>query len=118
MRAVLLGLVVAVLVALLGRSLGAATLGLIATILGVGLGGFVAGKWANSAGLYHGAVVGVGWIALEVLGAVPTARYAEDVLADTVTVIAIDAVTLLAGSLGGALARTDRRSSSDTGRGR
>lgn len=118
MRAVLAGLALAVVIALIGRASSAPVLGLLATILGVGLGGFVAGKWANSAGLYHGAVVAVGWIVLEVFGAIPTPRYSEDLLADTVAVIALDVVTLLAGSIGGALARRDRSSSSDTGRDR
>ncbi len=118
MRAVLLGLAVAVLIAFAGRSVLAPTAGLVATILGIGMGGFVAGKWADSGGLYHGAVVGVGWIALEVFGAVPTLRYADDVLADTVIVIALDLVMLLAGSIGGALARPDRPSSSGRGRAR
>ena len=78
----------------------------------------MAGKWADSAGIYHGAVVGAGWIALEALGAVPTASYSTDVLADTVVIIAIDALTLFAGSIGGWLARPDPSSSSGTGRGR
>ena len=78
----------------------------------------MAGKWAKTAGLYHGAAVGVGWIALEIFGAVPTAAYANDALADTVLVIALDVVTLFAGSVGGYFARPDPLSSSDTGRGR
>jgi hypothetical protein len=117
-RAVLAGLAVAVVVALVARSFLAPIPGVAATIIGVGLGGFVAGKWAKTGGLYHGAVVGMGWIALEALGAVPTASYASDVLADTVIVIALDVVTLLAGSIGGWLARPDPSSSSGTGRGR
>jgi len=78
----------------------------------------VAGKWADSGGLYHGAVVAVGWIALEAFGAVPTLSFASDALADTVILIAIDAVTLFAGSVGGYFARPDPSSSSGTGRGR
>jgi len=89
--------------------------GIVATILGVALGGFVAGKWANYAGIYHGAVVGMAWIAFEALGPVPGASYSNDVLSDTVIVIAIDALTLVAASLGGWLARPDPSSSSGTG---
>jgi len=92
--------------------------GLVATVIGIALGGFVAGKWAKTSGLYHGACVAVGWIALEILGAVPTMSYASDALADTVLVIALDVVTLLAGSIGGYFARPGPLSSSDTGRGR
>ena len=106
--------------ALVARSLLAPSPGLAATIIGVGLGGYAAGKWAKTAGFYHGALVGVLWVALVAFGAMPTAPYARDVLADTVIVIALDVVTLLAGSLGGWLARPEpaRPSSSGTGRGR
>ena len=78
----------------------------------------MAGKWADSGGLYHGAVVGMGWIALEALGVVPTISYATDALTDTVIVIGLDVVTLFAGSIGGYFGRPDPSSSSDTGRGR
>ncbi len=105
-------------IALIGRSFLASIPGLAATIIGVALGGYVAGKWADSGGLYHGAVVGMGWIALEALGALPTASYASDALADTVIVIALDVVTLFAGAIGGYLARPDPSSSSGTGKGR
>ena len=117
-RAVLAGCAVAVLVALVGRSLLAPIPGVAATIIGVGMGGYVAGKLAKTAGLYHGALVGVSWIALEALGAVPSASYASDVLADTVIVIALDVATLVAGAIGGWIARPDPSSSSDMGRGR
>ena len=106
------------IVALVARSFLAPIPGLAATIIGVGLGGFVAAKWADSGGIYHGAVVGVGWVALEAFGAVPTPSYAGDVLADTVIVIALDVVTLVAGAVGGYFARTDPSSSSGTGKGR
>ena len=89
-----------------------------ATILGIGGGGYVAGKWAHSAGLYHGAIVGAAWVALEAIGVVPAPGYATNVLVDTVIVIALDALTLAVASLGGWLARTDRASSSGTGRAR
>jgi hypothetical protein len=118
MRAVLAGLAVAVVVALAGRSFLAPIPGLAATLLGIGLGGFVAGKWADSAGLYHGAMVGVGWIGLEIVGAIPYASYSSEPLTDTAIVIVIDVVTMLAGAIGGWLARPDPLSSSGTGRGR
>jgi hypothetical protein len=117
-RAVLAGLAVAVVVALLARSFLAPIPGVIATIIGVALGGYLAGKWADSGGLYHGAVVGAGWIALEALGAVPTPTYATDVLTDTVITIAVDALTLLAGAIGGYFGRPDPSPSSGTGRAR
>ena len=60
----------------------------------------------------------MGWVALEALGAVPTVSYASDVTLDTVIVVALDVVTLFAGSIGGYFGRPDPSSSSDTGRGR
>ncbi len=52
----------------LGAALGAPVLGLVAPIIGCGCGGFLAGKLAKTAGLYHGAFTGAGWIALEAFG--------------------------------------------------
>jgi len=108
----------AIIVATFAHGLLDPTPALVATILGVGAGGFLAGKWADSAGLYHGTAVGVGYIAVEALGLAPSFSYATDVLSDTVTVIAIDVLVLLAASLGGWLARRGPSSSLDTGRGR
>jgi putative membrane protein (TIGR04086 family) len=117
-RAVLLGLAVAVVIGYLSNIVFAPTPGSAATIVGIGIGGFVAGKRANAAGLYHGALVGLGWIALETLALVPTVRYADDLVTDSLIVIAMDVATLAAGAFGGALARRGLSSSSDTGRGR
>jgi hypothetical protein len=100
------------------RTLLAPVPGLVASIFGVGIGAFLAGKWASAAGVYHGAVVGAGWILLEALELVPTATYPGDAFADTVTIIALDGVTLLVGALAGWLARRDPPSSSGTGRAR
>jgi hypothetical protein len=86
--------------------------------VGIGIGGYIAAKWAKTAGLYHGAVVGAGWILLEALGAVPTASYSPDALTDTVFVAATDALVLFAGAFGGWRGRSEPSSSSDTGRGR
>jgi uncharacterized membrane protein AbrB (regulator of aidB expression) len=107
-----------VIIALAARSV--LPLGLVgaATILGVGLGGFIAGKWAKSAGLYHGAFVGAGWVALEAFGAIPTQAYSPDALTDTVIVTAIDVLTLIVSSCGGWLAWRDPSSSSGTGKAR
>jgi hypothetical protein len=92
--------------------------GSIATILGVAIGGFVAGKWADSAGAYHGALVGAGWIMLEAFGVVPSLRYSEDTITDTLIVFFVDLVTLIGASLAGWWARRGLSSSSGTGRGR
>jgi hypothetical protein len=117
-RAVLAGIALAVIVAVVARYALAPIPGLVATMFGIGLGGFVAGKWADSAGLYHGAMVGAGWIALGAVGLVPTPAYGADVVADTVTIIWLDLATLVAASLGGWLARRDRSSSSGRDRAR
>lgn len=116
--AIIAGIAIAVIVNVVARTFLAPVPGGAATILGIGLGGYIAGKWAHSAGLYHGAIVGAGWVLLEAIGLVPAPGYASNVLADTVVVIALDAVTLAAASLGGWLARSDRVSSSGTGRAR
>ena len=117
-RAVLFGLAFAVVIGYAATLALAPTLGSAATIVGIGIGGFLAGKQAKAATLYHGALVGLGWIALETFALVPTVRYATDVVTDTVIVIAMDVAVLIAGSLGGSLARRGPSSSSGTGRGR
>jgi hypothetical protein len=92
--------------------------GSIATVIGVAIGGFVAGKWADSAGAYHGALVGAGWIMLEAFGVVPSLRYSEDTITDTLMVFVVDLVTLIGATLAGWWARRAPSSSSGTGRGR
>ncbi len=86
-----------------------------ASFFGLAVGGFLAGKLANSAGAYHGAVVGAGFILLEALGLIPTPSYAGDAFADTVAVIVLDAAVLVSATLGGALSS---RVASSSGRGR
>jgi len=117
-RAVLLGLAVAVVIGYIANITLAPTPGSAATIVGIALGGFLAGKRANTAGLYHGALVGIAWIALETLALVPTVRYADDLVTDSLIVIAMDVAALAAGAFGGALAHRGRSSSSGMGTGR
>jgi hypothetical protein len=105
-----------VIVALLARSFLAPIPGSAATIIGIGIGGYIAAKWANSQGIYHGAMVGVGWIVLEGLGAVPSVSYSPDVLTDTVIVFATDALVLLAGTFGGWRGHPEPSSSSGKGK--
>lgn len=112
----LAGLAVAVIVAIGARSFLAPISGVTATILGIGLGGLIAAKWANRAGIYQGACVGAGWIALEAFGVVPTASYASDLFADTAIVVLIDAAAIVAGSIGGWLGHREPSSSSDRDR--
>jgi len=91
---------------------------LAATVFGVALGAFLAGKWAKAGGAYQGAVVGAGFILLEAIGIVPSSAYEGDALSDTLTIIVLDVVTLLAGAVAGWIATPGRASSSGTGRGR
>jgi hypothetical protein len=102
----------------LARTLVAPIPGIVATILGVAAGGYVAGKWAEYAGIYHGAVVGMAWVILDAIGPVPGASYSSDVVTDTVIVMAIDVATLAAGAIGGWLARPGPSSSSGKDRAR
>lgn len=76
----------------------------------------MAGKWAKAGGAYQGAVVAAGFILLEAIGLVPSTPYAGDALSDTVTIIVLDGVTLLAGAIAGWVASPGRASSSGTGR--
>ena len=117
-RAVLVGLAAAVVIGYAAHLALAPIPGSAATIVGIGVGGFLAGKQANAASLYHGAVVGLLWILLETFALVPTVQYSTDLATDTLIVIGMDAAAIVAGSLGGSLARSGRASSSDTGRGR
>ena len=105
---VLLAVVVGVGLLAIGAASGAPVLGLVAPIIGCGSGGFLAGKVARSAGLYHGAFTGAGWIALEAFGVVPTAAGAGlATLQETVAIIVIDVLVILAAMAGGFLATRD-----------
>ncbi len=89
----------------LGAALGAPVLGLVAPIIGCGCGGFLAGKLAKTAGLYHGAFTGAGWIALEAFGVVPTVAGAGlATLEETVAIILVDVLLVAAATAGGWLA--------------
>lgn len=115
--AILAGIVLSALTAIATHALVGPATAVAASLFGLAVGGFMAGKWANSAGAYHGAVVGAGFIVLEALGVIPTAAYAGDAFADTLQVIVLDGAALLSSTLGGALS-SRIASSSDTGRDR
>lgn len=110
------GSATAVVITVAGSILLAPIPGSALTILGIGLGGFVAGKWAKIAGSYQGALAAVGWIVVAAIGLIPTPGYGSNVFADTVVIIVFDVIALAVGSFGGWLA--DRASSSDRDRGR
>ena len=121
--AVLGGLLIAVVIAVaIGLVLGPVPVSsLLATVCGIAGGAFFAGKRASGAGLYHGALVGVGYVVFEGIGLVPTLfQPGGDGFGETVSIIASDALVLGLAALFGWLASrwAVPWSSSDTDRGR
>ena len=114
--AILAGVVLAVVTALLSGVALPPIPAAVASYLGLGVSGFLAGKLAIGARAYHGALVGAGYVVCEALGIVPSRSYSPDPVSDTVAVIASDALAIAAAALGGWCARL--WSSSDTGRDR
>ncbi len=100
----LAGILLAFAISAFARAADAPTFGVAATFLGIGAGGYLAGKLAKTAGAYHGLLVGLGWIALEIVGLAP-AGPDTDALADTVTTIASDMLLLGSACAGGYLSR-------------
>jgi hypothetical protein len=114
--AILAGVALAVVIGLLSRALLPPIPAAVASFFGLGVSGLLAGKLATAGRVYHGAVVGAGFVICEALGIVPGGGYSSDPLTDTAFVIASDAVLIAAAALGGWCARL--WSSSDTGKGR
>ena len=100
---------------------GASIFGIAAPLCGIAVGALLAGKLAKYAGLYHGALVGVGYVLVEALGlAPPPLQSAGDGLTEGLSIIAGDALLLALAALAGWIAapRGASSSSSGTGRGR
>lgn len=101
-RAVLAGtalaLLAATLLALAAQALGAPVLGSAATPLAIALGGFLAGRWAGTAGLLQGGMVGALWIVGEAIAGIGAAAPVADPLADLVLVLASDVVRIALGA--------------------
>ncbi len=114
--AVLAGVVLAVAIGLLGAVVLPPIPAAVATVSGLLISGLLAGKLAKAAHIYHGALVGAGYVVCEALGLVPALSSSGDALADTVAVIVSDALLIAAAALGGWCARL--WSSSDRGTGR
>jgi len=113
-------MVIAVILGLL-LSQAAPALVSAATLCGIAGGAFFAGKRAFQAGLYHGALVGVGYVVLEGIGLVPTLfQPLEGGIAESISIIAADALLLGLAALFGWIASPSARpsSSSETGKGR
>jgi hypothetical protein len=118
------GLVVAALSAALLRLVAlpnASIFGIAAPLCGIALGAYFSGKLAKNGGLYHGALVGVGYVLVETIGLAPAPfEPSGDGLSDTLSVIVGDAMVLVLAALAGWIAapRAGSSSSSGTGRGR
>src|SRR5438105_15894659 len=105
----------------LAASPSASIFGIAAPLCGIALGGYLAGKLAKYAGLYHGALVGVGYVLVEAIGLAPAPlESAGDGLTAGLSITAGDALFLALAALAGGFAapRGVSSSSSGTGRGR
>ena len=122
--AIAIGVVLATAVAVLLREIlssSASTFGIAAPLCGIALGAFVAGKVAKNGSLFHGALVGVGYVLVEAIGIAPAPLDSSgDGLAEGLSIIAGDALLLALAALAGwaAAPRATSSSSSGTGRGR
>jgi len=114
--ALLAGVALAVVIALLAAAVLPPIPAAVASFFGLFLSGLLAGKMATLGRAYHGAVVGAGFVLCEALGVVPGSGYSGDALSDTALVIASDALSIAAAALGGWAARL--WSSSGTGKAR
>jgi len=120
--AVAAGLVAAAIVASLLRlaaSPAASIFGIAAPLCGIASGAYLAGKLSKNGGLYHGALVGVGYVLVEAIGLAPAPlEPAGDGLAEGLWIIAGDALLLGVAALAGWIAAPQARSSSSSGTGR
>jgi hypothetical protein len=122
--AVAAGLLVAVTLATLIRLWGpspASSFGIAAPLSGIALGALLAGKMAKNGGIYHGALVGVGYVVVEAIGLAPSPlEPASAGLTEGLTIIAGDALLLgvaaVAGWIAAPLARPSSSSGKDRGR--
>ena len=98
---------------------GASIFGIAAPLCGIALGAILVGKVAKNAGLYHGALVGVGYVLVEAIGLAPAPfEPSGDGLAEGLSIIAGDALLLAAAVLAGWIAAPQAKSSSSSGTGR
>lgn len=88
----------------------------VASFFGLFVSGLLAGKLAVGARVYHGAVVGAGFVICEALGVVPGGGYLADPVSETVAVIVSDALRIAVAALGGWCARLWSSSDKDRGR--
>jgi len=103
----------------LAASPTASIFGIAAPLCGIALGAVFAGKVAKYGGLYHGALVGVGYVLVEAIGLAPAAiESSGEGLAEGLTIIAGDGLVLALAALAGWIAAPRATSSSSSGMGR
>jgi len=119
---VVAGVLIALAVAFglrLATSTTASIFGIAAPLCGIALGAFIAGKVAKNGGLFHGALVGVGYVLIEAIGLAPAPLEPWGAgLAEGLSIIAGDALLLTLAALAGWIAAPQATSSSSSGRGR
>src|SRR5688572_31667600 len=103
--AILAGVALAVATALLTTAMLPPIPAAVASVFGLFISGILAGKLANAARVYHGAVVGAGYVICEAVGIVPGGGFLADPVSDTVAVIVSDALRIAVAALGGWSAR-------------
>jgi hypothetical protein len=120
--AVAAGLVAAAIIATLLRlaaASAASIFGIAAPLCGIALGAYLAGKLAKNGGLFHGALVGVGYVLVEAIGLAPAPfEPSGDGFAEGLWIIAGDALLLALAALAGWIAAPRATSSSSSGMGR
>ena len=103
----------------LAASPAASIFGIAAPLCGIALGAFLAGKLAKTAGVYHGALVGVGYVLVEAVGLAPAPiEPSGDGLAEGLSIIAGDVLVLALAALVGWIAAPQATSSSSSGTGK
>jgi hypothetical protein len=115
-RAVIAGVALAGVISAIAAGLLPPIPAALASFFGLFVSGILAGKLAPAARLYHGAVVGAGYVLCEAVGLVPGPVTIADTFTDTVAVIALDALRLALAALGGWAAGLWSSSGTDTGR--
>jgi hypothetical protein len=97
----------------------ASIFGIAAPLCGIALGALLAGKVAKYGGLYHGALVGVGYVLVEAIGLAPAPlEPSGDGFAEGLSIIAGDVLMLALAALAGWIAAPQAMSSSSSGTGR
>jgi len=99
--AILAGVALAVAIGLVSAAVLPPIPAAVASFFGLFVSGLLAGKLAFAARLYHGAVVGAGYVICVAVGIAPNGGGFADPLSDTVAVIASDALRIAVAALGG-----------------